>query len=114
MLSCAFRVHTFLGPGLLESVYRNCLAHELRKSGLSIEVEKPINVYYDGINMGHGFRIDILVEERLILELKVAEKIVPAHVAQTLSYLRFANVKYGLILNFMQTRLKFGIKRLAL
>jgi GxxExxY protein len=99
---------------LLESVYRNCLAHELRKNGFHVEVEKPISIIYDGEDMGHGFRIDILVEDRLILELKVVDKIIPAHIAQTLSYLRFANKKYALILNFMQSKLKFGIKRVAL
>ncbi len=114
VLGCAFRVHTALGPGLLESVYRNSLAYELRQTGFNIEVEKPIQVKYLGIDMGQGFRIDILVENRLVLELKVAEKIAPNHVAQTLSYLKFSGVKYGLILNFMETKLKFGIKRVAL
>ena len=114
VLGCAFIVHSRLGPGLLESIYQKCLAHELRKAGLRVEVEKPISVIYDGIEMGQGFRIDILVDGRLLLELKVAEKISSSHVAQTLSYLKFSGVKYGLILNFMETKLKFGIKRLAL
>ena len=114
VLGCAFRVHGALGPGLLESVYRNSLAYELRDSGFKIEVEKPVAVTYRGIDMGQGLRVDILVENRLILELKMIEKIVPNHFAQTLSYLKFTGVKYALILNFMETKLKFGIKRLAL
>ena len=114
VIGLAYRVHDELGPGLLESVYKNCLAYELTQNGFFIEVEKPINVFYNGIDMGQGFRIDILVEKRLVLELKVAEAISPNHIAQTLSYLKFSGVKHGLILNFMETKLRFGIKRLVL
>ncbi|MEM9835206.1 MAG: GxxExxY protein [Bacteroidota bacterium] len=114
VLACAFAVHAELGAGLLESVYQQCLAYELRTAGLSVETEKPLPVIYQGMEMPRGFRVDILVEHRLVLELKVVDAIMPNHVAQVLSYLTFLGCKYGLILNFMEASLKNGIKRVAL
>ena len=98
---------------MLESVYRKALAYELRKHGLLAEEEYPIEVSYDDVSMGIGFRIDIWVERRYVLELKVERAIIDDHIAQTLSYFRFSKTKFGIILNFMEIRLHpKGIKRL--
>lgn len=114
VLGCAYRVHTVLGPGLLESVYRVCLAHDLRKAGLIALEEFALPVIYDGIVFDQGFRIDILVENRLVLELKVVENLLSKHEAQLLSYLKFAQVKWGLLLNFSEKSLHpKGIKRMV-
>ncbi len=114
ILKCAYKVHSALGSGLLESVYKTCLAHELRKENLKVEVELGLPLVYDGLVFDKGFRIDILVENRFIVELKVVEKISVNHVAQTLSYMRLAKVRNGLILNFMEKSLKDGIKSLII
>jgi GxxExxY protein len=115
ILQCAYKVHTKLGPGLLEKVYRTCLAHELRKAGLKAQEEYPVSVQYDSLTFEQGFRIDILVEHRYVLELKVAECFHPNHIAQTLSYMKFCRVEHGLLLNFMERSLHpNGIRRLIL
>ena len=114
ILNCAYRVHSNLGNGLLERVYRTCLAHELRKSGLNVREEVPVPLVYDGIQFDQGFRLDLVVEEQFVLELKVTDGIAPNHVAQVLSYLRFTQMKHGFILNFMEKSLKNGIKRIIL
>lgn len=114
ILGCAFKVHTELGAGLLETVYRVCLAHELRKTGLIASEEHAVPVAYDGIVFDQGFRIDILVENRFVLELKVVEKLIGKHEAQILSYMRFAEIKWGLLLNFSEKSLHpKGIKRMV-
>lgn len=114
ILDCAFKVHTALGPGLLESAYRECLAYELKKSGLNVEKEKPIPLVYEEVKIECGYRIDLLVENKVVIELKVVEAFNDVHIAQTLTYMRLADCKLGLLLNFYTKSLKNGIKRLIL
>jgi GxxExxY protein len=114
ILDCAFKVHSALGPGLLESAYRECLAYELRENGLKVEIEKPIPLIYEKVKMDCGYRIDILVENKVVVELKVVEALNDVHVAQTLTYMRLADCKLGLLLNFYTKSLKDGIKRLVI
>ena len=114
ILDCAFRVHTRLGPGLLESSYRACLAYELRKEGLLVEEEKPLPLIYDEIKLDCGYRIDILVNSKVIIELKTVEAFNEVHQAQILTYLRLLEKKLGLLINFNVKSLKNGIKRFIL
>ena len=113
-LDCAFKVHTSLGPGLLESAYRECLAYELKKFELKVEKEKPIPLVYEEVKMECGYRIDLLVENKVVIELKVVEAFNDVHIAQTLTYMRLSGCKLGLLLNFYTKSLKDGIKRLIL
>lgn len=114
VLDSAFKIHTQLGPGLLEKVYRECLAFELTKAGLLAEQEVSIPVIYETVKLDCGYRIDILINKKVIVELKVVENFTIEHIAQTLTYMRFANCKLGLLLNFYKKSLKEGIKRLIL
>ena len=114
ILDCAFKVHTALGPGLLESAYRECLAYELTKSGLKIEKEKPMPLIYEEVHLDCGYRIDLLVENKVVIELKVVEAFNDIHIAQTLTYMKLSGCKLGLLLNFYTKSLKDGIKRLIL
>ena len=114
ILDCAFRVHTALGPGLLEKVYQECLAYELVKEGLKVEVEKPMPLVYEDIKFDCGYRIDLWVERKVVIELKVVEAFNDVHIAQTLTYMRLSESKLGLLLNFYTKSLKNGIKRLIL
>ena len=114
VLDCAFKVHTKLGSGLLEKVYRECLAYELTKQGLTAEQEVAMPVIYEDIKMDCGYRIDILVNKKVVVELKVVENFTIEHIAQTLTYMRFSNCKLGLLINFYKKSLKDGIKRLIL
>ncbi len=114
VLDCAFKIHTQLGSGLLEKVYRECLAYELTKAGLLAEQEVSIPVIYETVKLDCGYRIDILINKKVIIELKVVENFTIEHIAQTLTYMRFANCKLGLLLNFYKKSLKEGIKRLIL
>lgn len=114
ILDCAFKVHTALGPGLLESAYRECLAYELRKAGLKVEKEKPIPLIYEEVKLECGYRIDLLVENKVVIELKVVEAFNDVHIAQTLTYMRLSCCNLGLLLNFYTKSLKNGIKRLIL
>lgn len=114
ILDCAFKVHTELGPGLLEKVYQECLAFELRDIGLRVQVEKPMPLIYKEIKFECGYRIDLLVENKVVVELKVVEGFNDVHIAQTLTYMKLANCKLGLLLNFYTKSLKNGIKRLIL
>jgi len=114
ILNCAFTVHTALGPGLLESSYRICLAYELRQNGLFVEVEKPMPLIYKEINLDIGYRLDLLVEGKVVVEIKVVDAFTSIHVAQVLTYLRLSNCSTGLLLNFKETSLKNGIKRVML
>jgi len=113
-LIAPFKVHTALGPGLLESAYRECLAYELTKAGLKVEKEKPIPLIYEEVKLECGYRIDLLVESKVVIELKVVEAFNDVHIAQTLTYMRLADCKLGLLLNFYTKSLKNGIKRLIL
>lgn len=107
----ATKVHTQLGPGLLESAYRACLAQELSLRGLNVRVEVPVPIVYEGLKLPVGFRIDILVEERVVIEVKAVEAIHPVHHAQVLTYLQLTGHRLGYLLNFHVPLMKEGIKR---
>jgi GxxExxY protein len=111
ILDEAFHIHKKIGPGMLENVYKTCLAYRLQEHGLRVETEKAIPVFFEDIKMDCGYRADILVDNRIIVETKSIEWIGPLQVAQTLTYLRFLELRYGLILNFNVLLLKDGIRR---
>lgn len=108
------RVHTCLGPGLLESAYEGCLLYELKKRGLNVERQKTMPVVYDGVTIDLGYRIDLFVENCVIVELKAVERLAPIHQAQLLSYLRLSGIQVGLLINFNVYHLANGIRRLVL
>jgi GxxExxY protein len=112
IIGCAIKVHKALGPGLLENTYEVCLAHELAKTGLSVRTQVALPVVYDGIRLDAGYRIDLLVEEMAIVELKAIESIHPIHEAQVISYLKLSGKKVGLLINFNVKLLTSGVKRL--
>jgi GxxExxY protein len=107
----AYYIHKKSGPGMLENVYKTCLAYRLRRRGLHIETEVPVPVYFEEVKMECGYRIDILVEGRVVVETKSIEAIGPLQIAQVLTYLRFLRMRFGLILNFNVPLLKDGIRR---
>lgn len=109
IIGCAMKVHSTLGPGFLESVYQKALAHELRKAGLNLECEKPITVRYDGVVVG-DFAADMLVEDRVMLELKANQALVPANEVRLVNYLTATGIEVGLLLNFGAERLEFKRK----
>jgi GxxExxY protein len=111
VVDAAMRVHTVLGPGLLESAYEGCLLHELRKRGLNAANQVGLPVIYDGVQIDVGYRIDLLVEDLVIVELKAVEALAPIHEAQLLTYLKLSGKKVGLLINFNVLHLKDGIKR---
>jgi GxxExxY protein len=113
VVDCAYKVHTTLGPGLLESVYEIVLAHELRKCGLPVERQVPIPIRYDGIQFDEGFRSDIMVADKVILEIKSVEKSAAVHKKQLLTYLRLADKRLGLLINFGEDLIKDGIRRVV-
>jgi GxxExxY protein len=112
VLKQAFKVHSALGPGLLESAYKECLYFELIQSGLLVEKEKPIPLIYNDVRLDCGYRIDLLVENELVLEIKTVDSIVNVHLAQVLTYMKVGGYQLGLILNFRVLKLKHGIRRL--
>jgi GxxExxY protein len=112
ILAAAFRVHSRLGPGLLESVYLRVLAYELTKGGLGVEVQKWVPICYDELRFEEGYRADLIVERKILLELKSAEKLLPVHAKQVLTYLRLAKLRIGYLINFGEPHLKTGVKRL--
>ena len=114
VIGAAIEVHKTLGPGLLESTYQQCLAHELSLSGIRFQMEHPLPVEYKGVYLDCGYRLDLLVEERLILELKSVEQLKGVHDAQLLTYLKLAKKEHGLLINFNVPLLKQGIKSLVL
>jgi len=114
IMDAAFAVHRALGPGLLESVYEACLFHELTKNGLRVRRQVPINVQYDEIMLEAGLVLDLLVEDTIIVELKAVEKMIPVYQAQVLTYLKLAQKKVGLLINFNVPLLKDGFKRVLL
>ena len=114
ILDSAYKVHSNLGPGLLESTYQACLVYELRKKGLTVEVEKALPLIYEDMKLECGYRIDILVENKVVVELKCVEAFRDVHTAQVLTYLKLSGCKVGLLLNFYTKSLKNGIKRLIL
>lgn len=111
IIGAAIKVHSALGPGLLESAYEICLEHELKKAGFKVARQVPVPVVYDGIQLEAGYRIDLLVNDTVILELKAVDTIAPIHQAQLISYLRLANKRVGLIVNFHSVKLTDGIVR---
>ncbi len=113
VIDAAMKVHTALGPGLLESAYEACLVHELRKRGFQVDAQLALPIEYDGVRLDVGYRIDLLVEDTVIVELKAISEIQPIHEAQLLSYLKLSKKKIGLLINFHVLRLKDGIKRMA-
>lgn len=111
VIGLAIEVHRNLGPGLLESVYEACLCHELQGAGLGFGKQVPIPVSYKNTSLECGYRADLLVEDRLMIELKSVERLIPLHEAQLLTYLRLSGIRTGLLLNFNVTVLKNGIRR---
>ena len=114
VIGCALEVHRNLGPGLLESTYRQCLAFELSLAGLQFQVESPLSVSYKGVLIECGYRLDLFVENALILELKSVERLLPIHDSQLLTYMKLAGVKTGLLMNFNVQYLRDGLKRMVL
>jgi GxxExxY protein len=111
-IGAAIKVHRALGPGLLESVYLQCLAYELQRAGLSVRVNVPLPVHYDDVQINLGFRLDIIVTDYVVLELKSVKKLAPIHTAQVLTYLKLSGYPVALLMNFNVTMLKAGLKRL--
>jgi GxxExxY protein len=111
IITAAMRVHSALGPGLLESTYRVCLQHELQTMGVRSEIEVGLPVFYDGVKLDLGYRIDLLVENLVVVELKSVEAVAPVHHAQVLSYLKLSGKSLGLLIDFNVVHLKDGIKR---
>ena len=114
IVNAAMKVHSVLGPGLLESAYQACLAHELRIRGLSVAAQVGLPVVYEGSQIELGYRIDLLVENLVVVELKCAEAIHPVHQAQLLSYMKLSGKQVGLLINFYVAHLKDGIKRMVI
>lgn len=113
IIGCAIEVHKQLGPGLLESAYQECLFYELKNRGLNIINEKSIPIVYKDVKLDHGYRIDLLVENKVVIEVKTIEMFTDVHTAQVLTYLKLGGYKLGLLLNFHVTTLKSGIKRIV-
>jgi len=113
VVNAAMKVHSALGPGLLESVYEACLLHELRKQGLKVESQASLPVAYDGVKIDVGYRVDLLIENAVIVELKAVETLLPIHEAQLLSYLKLSDKRVGLLINFNVLHLREGIKRMV-
>ena len=114
VIGCAIEVHKNLGPGLLEWAYERCLSYELTVANLRHETQKELPIDYKGLKLDTGYRIDLIVENGVIVELKSVEKVLPIHEAQILTYMKLAGIKVGLLINFNVTKLKDGIKRFVL
>lgn len=113
IIGCAMRVHTALGPGLLESAYETCLYYELNKTGLNVRKQTPLPLVYEDVKLECGYRVDLIVENKVIVEIKSVECLNPIHSVQLLTYLKLSNCQLGLLLNFNVLRLKDGIKRVV-
>ncbi len=113
IIGCAIEVHRAIGPGLLESAYEECLCYELAQIGIRFERQVPLPVVYKEVNLDCGYKLDILVEKVVILEIKAVDRLMPIHEAQLLSYLRMLDLRVGLLLNFHSSVLKYGIKRIV-
>ena len=111
IIGSAIEIHRHLGPGLLESAYQECLYYELKQAGFKVEKEKPVPVVYKEVKLNHGYKIDLLVENRIVIELKTVEVFTDVHTAQILTYMKLGNYKLGLLINFHVSLLKNGIKR---
>lgn len=114
IIGLAMKVHTKLGPGLLESAYKECLFYELKKAGLAVEKEKPMPLIYEEVYLDCGYRIDLLVENKIVIEIKALDQFHPVHLAQTLTYMKLGEYRLGLMFNFKVARLKDGLKRVIL
>jgi GxxExxY protein len=113
VVDCMFKVHKNLGPGLLESAYEECLFYELLKTGLLVERQKPLPLFYETIKMEIGYRLDFLIENKLVIEVKAVEAINDVHKAQVITYLKLSGCKLGLLVNFNVVLIKDGIKRIV-
>ena len=113
IIGIAMEVHSALGPGLLESAYKACLYYKLVQAGLAVELEKPMPLVYEEVKLDCGYRIDLLVENRIVLELKSVEALNDVHMAQVLTYMKLGNYKLGLLINFNVAKLKDGVKRVV-
>ena len=113
IIGCAIEVHKNLGPGLLESSYECCLHYELKKAGLPVKSQVKLPIVYKDIKIDAGYRLDILIPERLIIELKAVEKLLPIHTAQLITYLKLTGIQTGLLINFNQIKLLEGLKRVS-
>jgi len=113
ILGCAIKVHKALGPGLLESAYQRCLEYELIKDGLDVEFEKALPLVYEEVKMEVGYRIDLLVNKKVVIELKSVESLTDVHRAQVITYLKLGEYKLGLLINFNVALLKYGIERIV-
>ncbi|GLS04152.1 hypothetical protein GCM10007860_12980 [Chitiniphilus shinanonensis] len=114
IIGAAIEVHRALGAGLLENAYEQCLRHELALRGLAVQSQLHLPIRYKGVQVDHAFKLDLLVEERVIVELKSCEKLLPIHESQLLTYLKLTGLKTGLLINFNTTLLKNGLRRLVL
>lgn len=112
VIGLSIEVHRALGPGLLESTYKECLYYKIMKAGLKVEKEKPMPLIFEEVKLDCGYRIDLLVEDKLVIELKSVESLTDVHFAQTLTYLKLGNFKLGLLINFNVALVKDGIKRI--
>jgi GxxExxY protein len=112
VFECALRVHKVLGPGLLESAYEECLFYELKKTNLKVEKQKPLPLIYEEVNLEVGYRIDIIIEDKFIVEVKSVESLNDVHLAQLLTYLKLSDCKLGLLINFNVKLLKDGVRRI--
>ncbi len=113
IIGAAINVHKKLGPGLLESAYEECLYYELNKNGLNVEKQKPMPLIYDDVKLDVGYRIDIMVENKVVIEIKSVEALNDVHLAQVLTYLKLSNCKLGLLINFNVSKLVNGIRRVV-
>ena len=113
VVNCAYKVHKSLGPGLLESAYEECLFYEINKTGLKIEKQKALPLVYEEVKLEIGYQIDLIIENKLIVEIKSVETLNDVHFAQLLTYLKLTNSKLGLLINFNVALIKNGIKRIA-
>jgi GxxExxY protein len=113
IVSCALKIHKELGPGLLESAYEECLYYELQQSGLSVIKQKPLPLIYKEVNLEIGYRVDLLVENKVIIEIKSVEALNDVYLAQILTYLKLSNCKLGMLINFNVALIKNGIRRVA-
>ena len=114
VIGCAIEVHKILGPGLLESAYEQCLAYELKRSNISFKLQYPLPIEYKDIKLDCGYRIDLLIDNKIIVELKSVDKILPIHQAQLLTYMKLSGIRIGLLMNFNVIYMKTGIKRMVL
>lgn len=113
LLACAYTVHSLLGPGLLESIYEKALMYELTHNGFKVERQVPIEVMYKGVELGEAYRMDLLVDGKVIIEIKSVRELLPVHFKQLLTYLKLQKLRYGYLINFDVNMLKYGINRVV-